>query len=122
MNRWSYPRKRPKASYVFSGTKLRTFRQRSNFSLTRVSEMTGISTSSISDYECGRIVPQVHQLKKLCEVYNLDPFEVCELIRFEAYDSQKIRTFREACRRQGLKPKQALEVCIVYYGRPGFMT
>jgi transcriptional regulator with XRE-family HTH domain len=48
--------------------------------------MTGIAASSLSDYEEGKIVPQVHQLKKLCEAYKLDPMEVCSLIKYAPSD------------------------------------
>jgi transcriptional regulator with XRE-family HTH domain len=48
--------------------------------------MTGIATSFLSDYEEGKIVPQVHQLKRLYEAYKLAPMEVCSLIKYAPSD------------------------------------
>ena len=101
-------RRRPLPLYVFSGKKLRLFRERAQLSLTQVSEQTMIAISSISDYECGKIVPQLHQFKKLCELYELDPFEICELIKLRVFDPRQIKEFREACKRCDATPKEEL--------------
>lgn len=59
-------RRRPRPVYVFSGQRLRIIRENLQLTLSQVARLTGIATSSLSDYEEGKIVPQVHQLKKLC--------------------------------------------------------
>jgi transcriptional regulator with XRE-family HTH domain len=75
-------RRWPRPVYLFRGQRLRIIREKLQLTLSQVAQMTGIATSSLSDYEGGKIVPQVHQLKKLCEAYNLDPLEVCSLIKY----------------------------------------
>lgn len=108
-------RRRPLPLYVFNGKKLRSFRERAKLSLTQVSEDTRIAISSISDYECGKIVPQLHQFRKLCELYELDPFEICELIKLRGFDPHFIKEFREACKRGDTTPKEALINCMKGY-------
>lgn len=88
-----------RSRYIFNGKKLRSFRQRARLTLTQVSEETWIATSSISDYECGEIVPQLHQFNKLCKLFELDPFEICELLYLRIFDPQDVKDFREACKR-----------------------
>lgn len=56
----------PRPVYVFRGQRLRIIRENLQLTLSQVAHLTGIATSSLSDYEGGKIVPQVHQLKKLC--------------------------------------------------------
>ena len=108
-------RRRPLPLYVFNGKKLRSFRERAQLSLTQVSEETRIAISSISDYECGKIVPQLHQFKKLCELYELDPFEICELIRLHVFDQSRIKDFRAACKRCDATPKEELKTFLEVY-------
>lgn len=110
-------RNRGKASVRlrFNGSKLRIFRRRAKLSLSQVSEMTSISTSSLSDYECGLIVPQLHQLKKLCEIYELDPIEVCELLWLKFVDTSFLKSFRAACQQAGHTPLQVYRSLIINY-------
>lgn len=108
-------RRRPTPVYVFNGKRLRKIREQLQLSLIQVSQLTGIAISSLSDYECGKIVPQVHQFKKLCEAYELDPLEICELIKIKISDPRDIKEFRQACHRYETTPLQAFRDFIVDY-------
>jgi transcriptional regulator with XRE-family HTH domain len=108
-------RRRPLAFEAFDRWQLKRIRDRLGLSLGQVQKMTGIATSSLWDYEHGKIVPQLHQFKKLCEAYTLDPTEVCELMRFKIYEAALLRNFRQACKVQGKAPAQIFyELMMVY--------
>jgi transcriptional regulator with XRE-family HTH domain len=49
-----------------SGASLKDHPEKLPLTLSQVAHLTGIATSSLSDNAGGKIVPQVHQLKKLC--------------------------------------------------------
>ena len=70
--------------------------------------LSRIPKSTLHDYEHGRIVPQLHQFKKLCEVYQLDVFEIMELLRLNFMEKRDLKSFRTTCRAEGVTPAQAL--------------
>ena len=108
-------RRRPLAYEAFDRWQLKKIRERLGLSLGQVQKMTGIATSSLWDYEHGKIVPQLHQFRRLCSVYKLDPTEVCELMCYEIYDAALLRNFRDACKVQGKAPGQIFyELMVVY--------
>lgn len=107
--------RRPLPCYVFSGKKLRLFRERAQPVLTQISEETRIAISSNSDYECGETVPQLHQFKKFCELYELNPSEICELIKLEVFEPRDIKEFREACKQCDANPKKKLTTFLKVY-------
>jgi transcriptional regulator with XRE-family HTH domain len=49
--------------FISSGASLKDHPEKLPLTLSQVAHLTGIATSSLSDYEGGKIVPQVHQLK-----------------------------------------------------------
>jgi transcriptional regulator with XRE-family HTH domain len=108
-------RKRPRERYLFNGKKLRSFRERAQLTLTQVAEKTWIATSSISDYECEKIVPQLHQFKKLSELYKLDPFEICEVLWLQIFDAKVIWDFHKACKRCDATPKEEINTFMKVY-------
>ena len=108
-------RKRPEARLIIDAGKLRLFRQRAQLSLNDVAELTGIGKSTISDYEHGHIVPQLHQFKKLCEAYELDILEILALLHLRILDPRTVRDFRRACRVEGVIPAQALRDFLLVY-------
>ena len=89
---------------AFHGRQLKKIRERLGLSLGQVQKMTGIASSSLWDYEHGKIVPQLHQFKKLCEAYHLDPLEICELMRLKIYEDFLLREFRRGCQKEGKSP------------------
>ena len=86
-SRYSDKQKRPAAAYVLDQRKLREFRRRVGLTLAEVEKMSGIPKSTLHDYEHGHIVPQLHQFKKLCGIYQLDIFEIMELLNPKLSDS-----------------------------------
>lgn len=60
-------------------------------------------------------MPQLHQFKKLCELYELDPFEICELLWLKIFDAKDLEDFREACKRCEATPKEELKTFLKVY-------
>ena len=79
-SRYSDKQKRPAAACILDQRKLREFRRRVGLTLAEVEGMSGIPKSTLHGYEHGHIVPQLHQFKKLCGIYQLDIFEIMELL------------------------------------------
>ena len=100
--------RRPLAIEAFHGRKLKNIRERLGLSLGQVQKMTGIATSSLWDYEHGKIVPQLHQFKTMCEAYRLDPTEVCELMRLKIYEDFLLQEFRRGCQKAGKSPGRVI--------------
>jgi transcriptional regulator with XRE-family HTH domain len=107
-SRYSPKQRRPAAAYILDQRKLLGFRERVGLTLAEIEVMSGIPKSTLHDYEHGRIVPQLHQFKKLCEVYQLDIFEIMELLRINFIERRDLKSFRNACRNEGVTPAQAL--------------
>jgi hypothetical protein len=107
--------KRPPAHRTIDLKKLVSFRCRRGLTLAQVQELTGIPRSTLCDFEKGRIVLNLHKIKVLVELYELDFFEVLELLRFRVLHPSYIRLFDEACQRSGCAPREALENLIVRY-------
>jgi transcriptional regulator with XRE-family HTH domain len=91
---------------------LRNCREQRELTLARVKELTGLGTSTLSDYEAGRVEPPLNKIQLLVEVYGLDCFEILKLLRFKVVHHSYIRLFYEACRRSGQSPHEALEYLI----------
>lgn len=108
-------RLRPPAHRTLDLKKLVAYRRRQGLTLTQVQELTGIPRSSLCDFEKGRIVLQLHKIKALIELYELDCFELLELLRFRVIHPSYIRLFHEACQRSGASPQEALEDLIVRF-------
>jgi transcriptional regulator with XRE-family HTH domain len=104
------PRGKKPASvdYVFNLKKWREFRLRTGLSLKDVQEATGIRSSNLCDFERGRIILQFHKLKELIRLYELDVFEVLDLLRLRLLDPKLLRDFRRACQRHDTTPGEAL--------------
>jgi transcriptional regulator with XRE-family HTH domain len=114
-SKFSPKSKRPAAASILDQKKLLAFRERAGLTLHKVQELSGISKSSLSDFEHGRIVPQLHQFKKLCEVYHLDIFEIMELLCFNFMGKRDLKNFRTACQNEGETPAEALRSFIIVY-------
>lgn len=114
-SRYSPKERRPAAAYILDQRKLMAFRERAGLTLAAVEELSRIPKSSLHDYEHGRIVPQLHQFKKLCEVYQLDVFEIMELLRLNFMEKRDLKSFRTTCRAEGVTPAQALNDFMLVY-------
>ncbi|MFZ5449968.1 MAG: helix-turn-helix domain-containing protein [Thermodesulfobacteriota bacterium] len=107
--------RRPAAASILDQRKLLECRQRLGLTLAEVEEMSAIPKSTLHDYEHGRIVPQLHQFKKLCQIYQLDIFEIMELLNLKFVENRDLKTFRTACHYKGLTPAEALREFMLVY-------
>ena len=112
---YSPKQRRPAAAYILDQRKLLAFREQASLTLAEVEELSRIPKSTLHDYEHGRIVPQLHQFKKLCEVYQLDVFEIMELLRLNFMEKRDLKRFRSACHHKGMTPAQALRDFMLVY-------
>lgn len=60
------------------GVKLRNLRREKKLTQLELSEKTGLSRATISNYECGRRIPHLKELRLLCDFFgcSLDYFGV----------------------------------------------
>lgn len=114
-SKFSPKERRPAAASILDQRKLLAFRERAGLTLQKVQELSGISKSSLSDFEHGHIVPRLHQFKKLCEVYQLDILEIIELLRLNFMEKKDLKNFRAACQNEGETPSDALKAFIIVY-------
>ncbi len=114
-SKYSPKQRRPAAAYILDQRKLMAFRERAGLTLAEVEALSAIPKSTLHDYEHGRIVPQLHQFKKLCGVYQLDIFEIMELLNLKFVEHRDLKTFRTACRYKGLTPAEALREFMLVY-------
>jgi transcriptional regulator with XRE-family HTH domain len=114
-SKYDAKQRRPAAASILDQRMLLKFRQRLRLTLTEVEGMSGIFRSTLHDYEHGRIVPQLHQFKKLCSIYELDIFEIMELLNLKFVENRDLKTFRAACQYKGLTPAEALREFMLVY-------
>jgi transcriptional regulator with XRE-family HTH domain len=105
-------RQRPPVHRTLDLKMLRNCREQRELTLARVKELTGLGTSTLSDYEAGRVEPPLNKIQLLVEVYGLDCFEILELLRFNVLAPGYIRLFREACARASCSSQEALQSLI----------
>lgn len=55
------------------GSKIRSFRQKNNYTLKKLSQITGVSSTYLSDIEKGRSTPSVETLLKLAKAIRITP-------------------------------------------------
>jgi transcriptional regulator with XRE-family HTH domain len=110
-------RKPANVDSVFNLKKLREFRHRAGLSLKDVEEATGILASNLSALELGHLVLQFHKIQELILLYQLDVFEVLELLRLRLIDPKLLRAFHRACKRHGTTPVEALNDFMIVFSR-----
>jgi transcriptional regulator with XRE-family HTH domain len=88
--------------------RLRAIRQNKKLSLTELGEAIGIRGSYYRAMELGKVHMRLWQFRRLCILLDLDPLEICELLRLPVVNRRDIPNFRAACRRLGTTPAQAL--------------
>jgi len=102
-------------NYVIDLRKFKEYRRRAKLTLKQVEAATGIRASNLCDFERGRLMLQLHHIRNLIRLYGLDLFEVHDLLRLRLLDPPLLRDFREACRRHGTSPKEALHDFLVVF-------
>lgn len=98
------PRRKPSQNYYFNNRLLKELRKQRGWNLDLAGQATGIPGHTIGMYEAARQFPPPHRLRALCLGYELDPFEVCELLRFYPVPRGLLRKFRSACKKEGATP------------------
>ena len=53
------------------GSKLKTLRKGRKLTQQELSEKVGLSRCTVSNYECGRRSPHIHELRRLAEFYGV---------------------------------------------------
>jgi transcriptional regulator with XRE-family HTH domain len=108
-------RRKPPQNYYFNNRLLRELRKQRGWNLDLAGQAAGIPGFTIGQYEAARQFPPPHRLRALCLGYDLDPFEVCELLRFYPVPRGLLRKFRAACRKEGTTPLETLLNLIEVY-------
>lgn len=109
------PRRKPSQNYYFDTRLLRDLRKQRRWNLDLAGQAAGIPGFTIGQYEAARQFPPPHRLRALCLGYELDPFEVCELLRFYPVPRGLLRKFRTACKQEGKSPLEVLLEFIEVY-------
>ncbi len=108
-------RQRPPVQRTLDLKKLKAYRHRLGLTLAQVQELTGISRSTLCDFEQGRTVLQLYKLLALVRLYELDLFELAELFRLPVVSPGHLRLWRHACAQRGCSTEEALEDLIVRF-------
>ncbi len=95
-------------SYVINLRELKKFRRRAGLTMRGVQEAIGLSPSSLSNFENGNIMLPWPRLRELIHQYDLDLFEIYDVLRLRLLDPKLLREFRRACRKVDTTPAQAL--------------
>jgi transcriptional regulator with XRE-family HTH domain len=99
---------RPAAASILDGRLLKEFRKRAGLSLPKAAELSGISASILCGYETGRVVPMIHRLKVLFRIYEMDLFDLAELLDLDAVERKLLKAFRRSCLKDNKTPLSAL--------------
>lgn len=67
-------------SYKVYTKVLKYLRMKNNLTQSELSEKLRISPSTVSSHECGRSIPELHNIIKYCKVYNLELYEFYHLL------------------------------------------
>ncbi|RJR35566.1 MAG: XRE family transcriptional regulator [Deltaproteobacteria bacterium] len=109
------PQRKPSQNYYFNNRLLRELRKQRGWNLELAGEAAGIPGFTIGQYEAARMFPPPHRLRALCLGYELDPFEVCELLHFHPVPRSLLRKFRAVCKKEGVTPLETISNFIEVY-------
>lgn len=113
----SAPYKCHRPERVFDRKLFQAYRKRRGWNIDIAGAVTDINKWTISRYEKGENLPPLHRFQALADAYELDPFEVCEVLKLFPVPKDLLRQFRAACRREGKTPLQVvMEFMKVYAG------
>lgn len=88
--------------------RLREIRRDKGLTLAAVGQGMGLSGGRYGGLERGETHMRLYQFRQVCILLDLNPLEVCELLRLPVINRLDARNFRAACRRMGTTPAQAL--------------
>ncbi|MEM4721781.1 MAG: helix-turn-helix transcriptional regulator [Candidatus Methanomethylicaceae archaeon] len=89
--------------------RLREIRRAKGFTIAAIAKAMGISPSNYRFIETGRNNALLYQFRQLCILLDINPLDICELLRLPILNRQLIRRFNSACKRLGQSPNQALQ-------------
>jgi len=82
-----------------------------------VGRLLGIAPGDYFHYESGGVTLPIYHFRKLCILWNLDLFEIVELLKLFPVKGDYLAVFRGACRKEGKTPAQVLlEFIKIYAG------
>jgi transcriptional regulator with XRE-family HTH domain len=108
-------RQRPPVHRILDLKKLKAYRHRQGLTLSQVEELVGISRSALSDFENGLTMLQLHKILALIRLYELDLFELAEILYIKVLSQGHLRLFRHACGQTGCSSQEALEDLITRF-------
>ncbi|MEW6385923.1 MAG: helix-turn-helix transcriptional regulator [Thermodesulfobacteriota bacterium] len=95
--------------HYFDLRKLRKHCRRRGLNGSALGRLLGLSPGVMAYYLRGGGPLPLYWFRQVCAALELDPLEVCELLRLPVLDWGEVNRFRAACRRAGTTPFQALQ-------------
>jgi len=96
------------AAEILDLRRLREIRRGKGLTLDAVGRAIGLSGGRYGAFERGADYMRLWHFRQVCIVLNLDPLEICEILRHPVINRRDMEHFRAACRRLGTTPAQAL--------------
>jgi DNA-binding XRE family transcriptional regulator len=87
---------------------LRIIRKRLGLNAFKAAEQVGVGRYTFCRWEKGENLPPLPRFKQICKIFQLDPFEICDLLKIELIPRAILRKFRVACERDKKKPLEAV--------------
>lgn len=97
--------------------RLREFRQAKGFTIAAIAKAMGIKPSTYRMMETGRNSLLLYHFRQICILLDLNPLDICEILRLPIINRNHVRNFRAACKRLGQSPSQALEYFMVTFAQ-----
>jgi len=101
--------------HVLNLRKVKAHRVKRGLSISELARRLQVSNDSLTCWEKGRNVMPLDVFQKLCNLYELDYFEVCEILWLKPIGLDFITCFRVACKKEGKTPLQVLLEFIKVY-------
>lgn len=101
--------------HVLNLRKVKAHRVNRGLSISELARQLEVSDNALSAWEKGRLVMPLWVFQKLCNLYELDYFEVCEILWLKPIGLDFIVCFRAACKKEGKTPLQVLFEFIKVY-------
>lgn len=101
--------------HVLNLRKVKAHRVNRGFSISELARRLQVSHESLTHWERGKNVMPLDVFQKLCNLYELDYFEVCEILWLKPIGLDFIVCFRAACKKEGKTPLQVLHEFIKVY-------
>jgi len=88
--------------------KLKAHRLVRGLSASELARRIGVTPDTMGFWEAGKVLMHMDSFRKICLEYDLDYFEIAELLRLKPIDLHYVISFRAACKREGKKPIQVI--------------